>query len=251
MPERLQGLRTSVEHLHSVADRIDSANYGSPAHPSEWSIADTFSHIGSGAVIMKRRFEDSVARREPDPAFNPSVWDEWNAKAPAAQVADSLVADAALLECLEGATAEERAAVHFAMGPMTFDFDGLVGLRLGEHVLHTWDIEVTLDPTATLPNDAANLILDNIHMIVGFAGKPSGEEKTLTVRTLDPVRDFSLVFGTDSVSLVDAAHEGAVDLELPAETFVRLIYGRLDADHTPSEVDEVEIDALRKAFPGF
>ena len=33
------------------------------------------------------------------------------------------------------------------MGPMQFDFGGLVGLRLNEHTLHTWDIEVVDDPS--------------------------------------------------------------------------------------------------------
>ena len=39
---------------------------------------------------------------------------------------------------------------------------------------------------------------------------------------------------------------------LPAEAFVRLVYGRLDPDHTPSSVsaDGVDLDLLRSAFPG-
>jgi hypothetical protein len=38
---------------------------------------------------------------------------------------------------------------------------------------------------------------------------------------------------------------------LPAEAFVRLVYGRLDPDHTPPvETGGDELDALRKVFPG-
>lgn len=250
MSERLKALRTSVDHLHSVAERIDPAAYEASAFPSEWSIADTFSHLGSGAVIGQRRLEDSVEHREPDPAFNASVWDEWNAKSPAAQVQDSLEADESFIARLEGATETQQADVQFSMGPFNFDFDGLVALRLGEHVLHTWDVEVTLDPAATLANSTANLILDGIQMIVSFAGKSNGEEKTLKVRTLDPVRNFELVFTPDSVSLNETDSDGSPDVEIPAETFVRLIYGRLDAHHTPTVVDGDEIDSLRKAFPG-
>ena len=146
MSDRLRVLGDSVEHLRDVASKIDPSDYTSRAYPSEWSIADTFSHLGSGAVIGQRRFEDSLAQRESDPAFNTSVWDEWNAKDPSAQVADSLASDASLLSTLEASTDEQRSDFHTSMGPFEFDFDGIVGLRLGEHVLHTWDIEVTKQP---------------------------------------------------------------------------------------------------------
>jgi hypothetical protein len=41
-------------------------------------------------------------------------------------------------------------------------------------------------------------------------------------------------------------------LRLPAEAFVRLVYGRLDPDHTPPAVqaDPDLLDKLRSTFPG-
>ena len=39
---------------------------------------------------------------------------------------------------------------------------------------------------------------------------------------------------------------------MPAEAFVRLVYGRLDEAHTPPvESAGVELDELRPIFPGF
>src|SRR5665213_4492973 len=110
MSDRLHVLWESVQHLNDVASSLDPADYTSSAYPSEWTIAQTYSHLGSGAVIGQRRFEDSLAQRESDPAFNTSVWDEWNAKEPASQVVDSLASDAALLSTLESSTQEERDA---------------------------------------------------------------------------------------------------------------------------------------------
>ena len=54
-----------------------------------------------------------------------------------------------------------------------------------------------------------------------------------------------------SVQLVDG--DAAADLTLPAEAFLRLVYGRLDPAHTPSSVtgDTGRLADLRKAFPGF
>ena len=41
-------------------------------------------------------------------------------------------------------------------------------------------------------------------------------------------------------------------VRLPAAAFVRLVYGRLDADHTPASAvtEGIDLDDLRKAFPG-
>ena len=250
MTNSLSALRSSVEHLHSVINSEQNLDPDASAYPTEWSIADTMSHIGSGAVILKRRFEDVVAGREGDPGFNQTVWDEWNAKAPVDQVKDSLTADEALLLALEALPSDERATFRLVMGPFDLDFDGFVTLRLGEQALHAWDVEVALDPAATLSSNVAEAILEGLSRVVGFSAKANGETKDLRVRTNDPVRDFTLVFSGDSVSLVDASHSGAIDLELPAESFVRLVYGRLDLDDESGEVNEVLV-SLRSTFPGF
>jgi hypothetical protein len=40
---------------------------------------------------------------------------------------------------------------------------------------------------------------------------------------------------------------------MPAEALLRLSYGRLDAAHTPADVeaDPADLDRLRAVFPGF
>jgi uncharacterized protein (TIGR03083 family) len=250
MTDRVHALRSSVEHLRSIVDRIASADHTSSAYPTEWSIADTLSHLGSSAVIMRRNLEDAIGRSTPDAQFNQSVWDDWNSKAPAGQVADALLADEALLESLESITKAQRNDFRFLMGPLNLDFNVFVGLRLNEHALHTWDVEVTLDPRARLSSEAAGEIIDTLHIIVRFAGKANGETKELRIRTVDPSRDFTLVFTGDSVSLDDAEHDETVDCELPAEAFVRLIYGRLDVRNAPAGINELHLVNLLKAFPG-
>jgi uncharacterized protein (TIGR03083 family) len=230
---------------------MDAQYYASSAYPKEWTIADTFSHLGSGAVIGKQSFENSITHREADPDFNASVWDEWNAKLPADQVSDSLVNDAAYLAVLEGATDEERVEFHMNLGPFTFDFDGLVGLRLGEHVLHTWDVEVPFNPSATLASDAAGAILDNLQFVAARAARPNGVVRDVTIRTSDPDRTFTLALERDSAELSETAHDGEVDLEIPAEALVRLVYGRLDPGHTPDSVTGSAVELLRGVYPGF
>jgi uncharacterized protein (TIGR03083 family) len=251
MTDRLAVLRASVEHLRHVIDDIEAFDPDGAAYPTEWTIADTMSHIGSGATIMKQNLENAVAGREGDPGFNQSVWDEWNAKSPTDQVNDALVADEKLLLSLEALSESEKSAFHFSMGPFDLDFDGFVGLRLNEQAVHTWDVEVAVNPSATLSDEVAGAIIDNLQLIIRFAGKARGEVKEMSVRTTNPARDFMLVFADDAISMGDSAHSGDVDLELPAEAFVRLVYGRLDADNAPAGINQLHLEDLRKAFPGF
>lgn len=250
MSNGLLALHNSVQHLRDLTNEMDPEYYTSSAYPSEWTIADTFSHLGSGAVIGQQGFENSIADREPDPAFNASVWDEWNAKPPADQVADSLLSDAAFLAVLEGATENERGEFHMNLGPFAFDFDGLVGLRLGEHVLHTWDVEVPFSPAATLSREAAGAILDNLQFVAARAAKPNGVVRDVTVRTSEPDRTFTLALKGDSAELLETPHDGAADLDIPAEAFVRLVYGRLDPGHTPDSVTGDVVELLRGVYPG-
>jgi uncharacterized protein (TIGR03083 family) len=247
----LQALHNSVQHLKDLASAMDSEYYTSSAYPSEWTIADTFSHLGSGAVIGKQGFENSITHREADPAFNTSVWDEWNAKDPAAQVSDCLQSDAAFLTVLEGATEDERGEFSMNLGPFAFDFAGLIGLRLGEHVLHTWDVEVPFNASATLPSDAADAILNNLQFVAARAARPNGVVRDVTVRTSNPNRTFTLVLKGDSAELREESHNGDVDLEIPAEAFIRLVYGRLDPGHTPDSVSGDVVELLRGVYPGF
>src|ERR1700676_3800245 len=97
MPDPLIALRSSSEHLRQLVDGLDASELDTSAYPSEWSIADVLSHLGSGAVILQRRLEDTLAGLETPAEFSPAVWDEWNAKPSIAKRADALVADHALV----------------------------------------------------------------------------------------------------------------------------------------------------------
>jgi uncharacterized protein (TIGR03083 family) len=250
--ERLNALQESVAHLYDVASGIEPIDYTSPAYPSEWTVADTMSHLGSGAVIGARGIEDFIAERERDTDFNQTVWNLWNAKAPADQVSDALVSDREYLEALRAMTDEQRAGYQMSLGPMSFDFDGVVGLRLGEHAVHTWDIEVSFDADATLSSGASGLILDRIGFLLEHTARAPGDGREITIHTIDPDRSFTLRLTDDSAELVEEPHDGRADLEIPAEALVRLFYGRLDEAHTPDSLHGDEVVAyLRGVFRGF
>jgi uncharacterized protein (TIGR03083 family) len=250
MTERLDALHASVDRLAEVVGTLDPARLTDPAYPTEWTIADTLSHVGSGAVIFLRLLDDSLAGVEtPGDAF-PSVWDEWNAKSPTEQGADVLVADRALLDRLEGLDVDGRGRFRTTLGPMDVDFDGLVALRLNEHALHTWDVEVALDPTATVGPEAAAYVIDSLERMAGFTARPTGVERTVHLVTTDPRRGVVVVLGADAVTFTYGDPVDAPDVVLPAEACIRLVYGRLDPGHAGGAEESPVLDELRRAFPG-
>src|SRR5687768_6139101 len=77
MTDALAALDSSVRRLADLVRPLDDDALARPAYPSEWSIADVLSHIGSGAVIFGRLLADGLAGTPTPDDFNPSVWDRW------------------------------------------------------------------------------------------------------------------------------------------------------------------------------
>jgi hypothetical protein len=93
-------------------------------------------------------------------------------------------------------------------------------MRLNEHVLHTWDIEVVDEPTSTLPQQAAALVVDNLELIARFTARPTGDTRTITITTTEPDRGFTIDVSPDAVQLSPASPQPTAALILPAEAFV-------------------------------
>jgi uncharacterized protein (TIGR03083 family) len=248
--DRLDALEASSARLASLVGRLSSEQLTAQSYASKWTIADVLSHVGSGAVIMRRGIDAAVSGEPVEEGFNQSVWGEWNAKSPEDKATDALEADRALLDRVAALSDDERASFEFSMGPFTLDLPTFLGLRLNEHVLHTWDIDVALDPAATLPSDAVEIVIDNLGMIAGFASKSDGNERDIRIHTTEPDRQLVARVGPEKVSLEPSDASAAAGVELPSEAFVRLVYGRLDPAHTPPGVEGSGLDELRKMFPG-
>jgi uncharacterized protein (TIGR03083 family) len=251
MTPQLEALRASVARLRQIVEPLDDAQLEVQAYPTDWQIAGVLSHIGSGAVIMKRRVTDGIAGEPLPDDFAPTVWDEWNAKSPRQQADDALAADQALADVFGAVGEQERSSFSTSFGPLTVGFDDLMGLRLNEHTLHTWDIEVALDPEATLHPEQTALVIDNLALLARFTAKPTGSLRTIAIRTTDPARDYIVELTADAVTFSPEPSEGQRRLVLPAESLIRLVYGRLDRDHTPGfEGDAESLEQLRRVFPG-
>lgn len=252
-------LRRSHDNLVSIVKPMTPEQVRAGSYCRDWTNAQVLSHLGSGAEIALMSLPGALGE---GPLANrddfPKVWDVWNAKGPDEMAADGLESDERHVQRLEQLSDEELAAARMDVFGMQLDAAGIVRMRLGEHVVHTWDVAVTQDPGATVQADAVALLIDNVQYLAPRLGKPLAEPFRVRITTTGPHRDYLLTSG-ESISLMnwrpdgDATDAGVPQVTMPAEALLRLSYGRLDAEHTPSSVtgDADALDKVRQMFPGF
>ncbi len=253
----LAALRSSHARLAAVAGPLTADEVTDPSYCDEWTIAQVLSHLGSGAEIFGLLLDAGLRGEDaPGPDQYQEIWSRWNGKSPQDQARDSIAADGAFLDRLAAVDPAARETWRLTFFGGERGLGDLARMRLGEHALHTWDIAVARDGKATVTGDAVELILDTLPGFASMIGKPASEPLRVRVTTYDPERRFQLDAGPDGVSLSPAGPgplpPGGAELRLPAEAFVRLVYGRLGEDD-PARVEaaHVEPDTLRGIFPGF
>jgi uncharacterized protein (TIGR03083 family) len=246
-------VRRSQDRFAGILENLPPDQVSAPSYDDEWSIADVASHLGSQAEIFGLFLDAGLEGTEPPThdAFL-TIWDRWNAKPPADQVADSVAANESLVSRIEDIPADDRGEFAVEMFGGTRDLGGLTAMRLSEHAVHTWDIAVALDPAVTVAPDAVELLIDTLPQRAAAAGLPVPGGRPVEVVTADPQRTYRLTLDP-AVTLTprDAVTPDAAVARFPAEAFLRLVAGRLDAEHTPLGVDAPDLDQLRQAFPGF
>jgi uncharacterized protein (TIGR03083 family) len=251
--EWIGALRHSHDALRANVEPLDEDRLRQRSYCSEWSIAQVLSHLGSGAEIFGLFLNAGLRGAEPPgPETFPPIWQAWNERSPQAQATDALAADEALVKRLESLTPDEQAKIRLQLFGMDLDVAGLTKLRLGEHAVHSWDVAVALDPAATVAADAVTMLIDGLGPLIARAGRPAASPQTVHVTTTGPDRELVLETGEPvRLEAARAASDGP-RLKLPAEALIRLVYGRLDPEHTPPvEADGVNLDDLRQVFPGF
>lgn len=251
--EWISVLRGSQDRLASIVTPLTRDQLGGQSYDTEWTIAQVLSHLGSQAEFFSALFTAAVDGTDPPgQEFMTPIWDAWSARSPTEQANVSLEYNERLVRRLEGMTDDELSRMHLSAFGMELDAADLVRLRLGEHALHAWDIAVALDPAARVDPEAVALLVDSLDSIASRAGKVHGKKFAVDMRTTSPDRHFVLRVG-DTVELATPT-DAKVDseLRLPAESFVRLVYGRLDPDHTDDveATGDVTLDDARLVFPG-
>jgi hypothetical protein len=130
-------------------------------------------------------------------------------------------------------------------------------MRLSEHAIHTWDVIVVRDPSAEVAADAVEFMIDHLDAVAARSGSAAGGPIEVDITTTEPERTFRLSVGEKvalrPVSDGDGSSPATSKVRMPGEALVRLVYGRLDSEHTPEavEAEGIDLDVLRSVFPGF
>ena len=253
-------LRQAHDQLADFVRGLDADGLARQSACSDWDVAQVLGHLGSAAEINIATLDAALDGQDGlGPDFNQPIWDRWNAldnQAKAAGFLEHAEGLVARYEALDAATrAELRVKLSFFPAPV--DVATLVRMRTSEVTHHGWDVRVAFDPTATLHPGAVDLMIDHsgdFLAYIGKAGALGGRSATVAVETTDPDRSFGLAI-TEAVALTGGVPpEPDATLHLPAESWLRLTYGRLRPEHTPAAVtltgDTVTLDDLRRVFPG-
>jgi uncharacterized protein (TIGR03083 family) len=250
----ISALRSSHNQVAARTASLDLEGLRRASYSTGWDVAQVLSHLGSQAEMFGMLVTAGLTGAEaPGQDAFPPIWDAWNARSPEVKARDSVAANEALVTRLEGVDPAQTRAFRVSAFRRELDLAGLLQLRLSEHAIHAWDIEVSFNPDATVRAEAVELLVDYLPQMARRVGKPAGKTLTLQVVTSEPERQFALI--TDGVSLEPWSDQSAGgSLQIPAEGLLRLVYGRLDAAHTPPlqlVAPDTGLDDLRAVFPGF
>ena len=252
-------LRTGHDDLAATVAGFSADDLARPSGASDWDVSQVLSHLGSGAEINLATLEAGIAGGPgPDGEFNKGVWARWDNASREERAAWVLTANDALVKRFESLSDAERESVRvsYAWMPEPVDVATSATMRLSEFALHAWDVAVAFDPAATVSADAAPLLLGRMAGMFAWIAKPEhldGRTATLAVELTDTPESFGLVLGPE-ISLTDTPADPDGTLRLPAETWLRLVSGRLKPEFAaaPAKIDgPLTLDELRRVFPGF
>jgi uncharacterized protein (TIGR03083 family) len=251
----IAALRAHHDRLTAWVGGLTDEQLAGPSGASEWTIAQVLSHLGSGSEIMLGPVRAAANGTEVGAADNQAVWDRWDSASPRAQADGFVEHDARLLAVLEGLSDSQRTSLRIDMGflPEPAPLSVALGMRLNEIALHSWDALVGVDRDAEVDADAAAVMFDHfadgVGFLLGFVAKPERLDRPAVVA----IGDHSLV--VEGAASVRSGTEGATaTFTGPPGAALRLIGGRLDAEHTPRGVEitgNVSLDDARAVFPGY
>lgn len=247
----ITAVRASHDRFAGLVGTLSDVEIEAPSYATDWSIAQVASHLGSQAEIFALILDAGLAST-PAPGGEEiqPIWDRWNALTPAQQVQESVRANEKFVQRVEDVSAEDRERFSVFLFGSQQDFRGLLSMRLGEHAVHTWDIAVARDDSATVLPQAVELLIDVLPPIIERAGVAAPGSPPVSIVTTRPDRAYLLTLDPE-VALEPSVDTAADALTLPAEAFLRLVYGRLDPDHTPAGLSDERLPVLRTVFPGF
>lgn len=250
----IRAVRGSHERFTALVAGLTDEQILEMSYASEWSIATVASHLGSQAEIFGLLLDAGLKGEDPPGGeVFPAIWARWDALPPREQIAQSRAVNEEFVSRLEQLTPAQRESFTLPFFGSVLDLTQLAAMRLGEHSVHTWDVAVVLDGAAEVAPDAVELLIGPLGTTAARVGKPATDGgEPIAVVTSAPEGSFLITLQPEVTLVAQELPDPSAALQLPAEALVRLVYGRLDPEHTPAGVVRDErLDRLRAVFVGF
>lgn len=250
----LAALHASSRRLARVVTGLTDEELAAPSFARGWSIAQVLSHLGSaaeiGAILVQRGVDgDETAPGEQD---TKPVWQRWDAMSAREQRDAWSEADARHIELLESADASSVRVPYFAG---LLDVAVYAGYRLSEQSVHAWDIEVALDPAATIPAAEVKLLWQRLDRVATrfrdaetLARLKPGQ---VALELTDPRSTRCLDLGGELHVMPCEPGDPTATVSGSAEAVLRLVYGRNRAEDGLAATGAVTVEDLRALFPGY
>ncbi|MEW9550684.1 maleylpyruvate isomerase family mycothiol-dependent enzyme [Nonomuraea sp. NPDC050783] len=256
----IAALRTGHDDLAGLVSGFGDDDLARPSGAAEWDVSQVLSHLGSGAEIGRTVLQCAL-KDEPGPGhdFNQGVWDRWDAMTRRERATGFLRANQELTSLYESldASTRESLRIELAFLPAPVDVATVARMRLSELALHAWDVRVAFDEHATLRPDATAALLHQGPDLFAWIGKVErldGRTAVIQVTTTEPGSVFALRLRAPISVDFDVPERPDGTLTLPAESWLRLVAGRLAPARTPGGVattGAADLDLLRRVFPGY
>jgi uncharacterized protein (TIGR03083 family) len=254
----IRELRRGRDELGSQVAAFTDEDLARQSACADWDVSQVLSHMGSAAEIGLATLTAALAGHDaPGREASEPIWDRWNAMSRMQRSAaweEWTERNQSAFESLDDA-ALSALRVNFSFFPAPVDAVALAGMRLNEQTLHHWDVAASFDHDATIPQSAAELLIDRMPGMMRWAGHAdrwSSGRGRISITTTAPERTWTLRIA-DAVDIDETQSDEPIGLTLPAETFIRMVAGRLrDADasrihvHGPATI--ADVGAM---FPGF
>jgi len=257
----IAALRGVYDNLAGRVSGLTDGQLAGPTAAAEWDVSQVLSHLGSGAEISQHTLQVSLeGKPNPGLEFNKGVWARYDNASRRERLEWFLSANEALTQSYESLNEATRESLRIDLGflPAPVDVAAAGSFRLNELAFHAWDVLVSFDQDATVAPQAVPLLLPVVGNLAGFLGKPealNSRELTVAVTTADPAAALTLRLA-QPVAVSDGAPEAADGtLSLPAESWLRLVTGRLKPPYIPvgkiTTTGEADLDLIRRVFPKF
>ncbi|WP_328759643.1 MULTISPECIES: maleylpyruvate isomerase family mycothiol-dependent enzyme [Streptomyces] len=250
-------LHESSQRLgHAVAD-LPADRLAEASFAEGWTIGQVLSHLGSGAEISTTLVERGLKGDERGPVREEllPVWERWDAMSPVEQRAAWREADERHLALLDTVGPGQRTSLRVPYFAGLLDLASYAGYRLSEQAVHAWDVMVALDERAVLAAPDVALLWERIDLVATRFRDADAltrlAPQRVRVELTDPGQALLLDIDTELHLYPAPPTDPTALLTGPAESTLRLVYGRNRPQDPLTATGSISLDDLRTLFPGF